>query len=311
MSIRCTVAVLAMLVLVGCAGPPPAAAPPPLPVQDEPIHVLSSTAVYGSIARAIGGSRVTVDSVIVDPVVEPPAYTSSAVDAVKMSKADIVVFNGGGYDDWMGPLIGTTVGRGHRVVEAVSLSEFAPAPETLAEGFDQHLWYHLPTVQEVADGLAGEMSALDPSHAGEYAANAEAFNSSLTGLLEKAQAIGATHGGSAVLLGDPQPTYLVESAGLTDATTAQLGQMMSETGRDAGPPTFVLRDALDEALRAPIAAVVLRAGTTNRASETMRQAARDAGVPVVEIPDGPPADTDFVTWMGTGIDALAGAFTRV
>src|SRR5919198_6682645 len=108
-------AVLAGVTLSGCASPTPAA--PAAATQSTPISIVATTNVYGSIAKAVGGDRVTVDSLITDPAADPHSYESSPADAVKVGNAAVVVLNGGGDDDWMHKLVESAGGRERDLVD--------------------------------------------------------------------------------------------------------------------------------------------------------------------------------------------------
>ena len=53
----------------------------------------------------IGGDTVIVTSILSDPNVDPHEYESSVEDATAIATADLVIENGGGYDDWMDKLL--------------------------------------------------------------------------------------------------------------------------------------------------------------------------------------------------------------
>ena len=86
-------AVALSLALAGCA--PPVAEPSGAPV-------VTSTNVYGDLVEQIGGDRVSVTSLIDDPAQDPHSFEASARDQLAISKAELVIENGGGYDpSWM------------------------------------------------------------------------------------------------------------------------------------------------------------------------------------------------------------------
>src|SRR5215471_12582579 len=72
---------------------------------DGRIAVVASTNVWGSVARAVGGTAVRVTSVIDDPAADPHAYESKPADMITLSSARLVVYNGGGYDDFFAKLV--------------------------------------------------------------------------------------------------------------------------------------------------------------------------------------------------------------
>jgi zinc/manganese transport system substrate-binding protein len=303
------VAALAVLTLAGCSsGGGQAAAP----AGDAPLEVVTSTNVYGSIAQAIGGDRVHVTALISDPAADPHAYESTPADAARVAGARIVVFNGGGYDDFM-PRLVEAGGGDPTLVDVSEISGLVPPGDETGEGdghdhasFNEHFWYSLPTIQTVATRLAADLGAADPAGAATYTSNAQAFNGSIGELLTRAQAIGAAHPGTRVAVTEPVPDYLIQSAGLTDVTPQAFTEAIEE---DTDPPAAVLQQTLALFQGAdPVRALVLNDQTETPTTDQVQQAAQTAGVPVVDVSETLPAGTtDYVSWMGGQIDALAGA----
>ncbi len=69
------------------------------------INVVAAENFYGNIAEQLGGERVHVTSILSDPNLDPHEYESSVNDAKAVAVADLVIENGGGYDDWMDKLL--------------------------------------------------------------------------------------------------------------------------------------------------------------------------------------------------------------
>lgn len=315
-------AALALLALAGC-GSEDGGGQAPQPAGDTPIEVVTSTNVYGSIAEAVGGERVDVQSLIHDPAADPHSYESTPADAARVAKARVVVLNGGGYDDFM-PRLVEAGGGDPTVVDVAEISglvppdgaadhlvgeeQHAPGDEHDHASFNEHFWYSLPTMQTLATRLAADLGAADPAGAAEYTANAQAFNDRLSGMLSRAQAIGAAHQGARVAVTEPVPGYLIQTAGLTDVTPPEFSTAIEE---DTDPPAAVLQETLALFQGDPVRALVVNAQTETPTTDQARQAAQTAGVPVVEVTETlPEGTTDYVSWMGAQIDALAGALNR-
>jgi zinc/manganese transport system substrate-binding protein len=311
---RAAVAALAVLTVAGCGSgtETPAAAPP---AEDAAVPVVASTNVYGSIVEAVGGDHVSVDSLIHDPAADPHSYESTPADAAAVAKAKLVVVNGGGYDDFLSRLVESS-GASPTVVDVADLSGLVPAEEQHAEGepegeehehgeFNEHFWYSLPTVQKVATQIATDLGAADPADAAEFTANAEAFNARVAELVTRAEAIGKAQPGARVAVTEPVPGYLVQTAGLTDATPHEFTEAIEE---DTDPPAAALQETLALFSGDPVRALILNAQTETPSTNQVRDAAQTAGVPVVEVTETlPEGVSDYVTWMGGQIDALARA----
>ncbi|MEJ3657327.1 zinc ABC transporter substrate-binding protein [Actinomycetes bacterium KLBMP 9759] len=295
------VVAVALLAAAGCGS----STPPTTPEAAAGVSVVTSTNVYGSIAEAVGGPDVTVESLITDPGADPHSFESTPADAAKVAKAGVVVFNGGGYDDWMQRLVESAGGQ-RATIDVATLSGLKPAAAD-AE-FNEHVWYSLPTVQKLATQIATELGKVDPADAATYTANATAFNAKIDGLVAKTKEIAAAHPGAQVAITEPVPGYLIEAAGLADATPEEFAEAIEE---DTDPPAAVLQETLG--LFAPgtrVKALVLNAQTETPTTDQVKQAAQTAGVPVVDVTETLPAGSDYVTWMGAQIDALATALNR-
>src|SRR5699024_3859046 len=80
------------LMLAGCGGEGPAEG------DGDTATVVTSANVYASIVEAVAGDAVEVRPIIDDPAQDPHEYEATARDQLELSRADLVVMNGGGYD---------------------------------------------------------------------------------------------------------------------------------------------------------------------------------------------------------------------
>lgn len=297
------VAAVLTATLAACGTAAPGTAPDPV----ELVDVVASTNVYGAVARAVGGDLVEVTSLVDDPSADPHSYESTPADAVAVAGADVVVVNGGGYDDFMTGLVESAGGEA-TVIDVVALSGQAPAGEGGYDhgSSDEHVWYSLPTVQELAGQLATDLGAVDAANAATYTANAERFSAAVGELVTRAEAIATAAPGARVAATEPVPGHLLEAAGLTDVTPEAFTGAVEE---DRDPPAAALAEAL--ALFGPpepVVALIVNPQTATPSTDQVRAAAQSGGVPVVEFTETlPEGTTDYPTWMGAQIDALSAA----
>lgn len=313
-------AAVALAALTACGS---GDAAPTTPTADDGITIVASTNVYGSIAQAVGGAGVTVESLITDPAADPHSYESTPADAVTVGEGDIVILNGGGYDEFMPQLV-ETAGGAPTVLDVAEISGLVPEEEAgeeeHAEGeeehghgeFNEHFWYSLPTMRTLATDLAGALGSLDAANAATYTANADAFNAQVDALITRAEAAGASVSGGRVAVTEPVPGYLIETAGLTDVTPPEFSEAVEE---DTDPPAAVVAETLalfTPGVPDPVRALILNAQTETPTTDQVRMAAASAGVPVVEVTETLPADQpDYLSWMGAQVDALTAALNPV
>ena len=69
--------------------------------ENADLSVVTSTNVYADIVSQVAGDFAKVTAVIDDPNQDPHSYEATTQDRLKLSKADLVVQNGGGYDSFM------------------------------------------------------------------------------------------------------------------------------------------------------------------------------------------------------------------
>jgi zinc/manganese transport system substrate-binding protein len=219
-----------------------------------------------------------------------------------VAAATLVVHNGGGYDDWMSELVAGAGGT-PTVIDVSELTGQAAGGE-----FNEHVWYSLPTVRQLADRIAGDLAAADPAHAAEFTANAQAFAGRVDELQARAQAVGAAHPGARVMVTEPVPGYLIQTAGLVDVTPPEFSEAVEE---DTDPSAAVVQQTLDALATQQVRALIVNAQTVTPTTEQVRQAAQTDGVPIVEVTETLPAGTtDYTSWMGAQIDALAAALQK-
>lgn len=275
------------LVAAGCGGGTDTAS------ADGRISVVASTNVWGSVVQAVGGTDVSVQSLINDPSADPHSYQDKPEDATLLTNAKLVVYNGGGYDDFFTKLV-TAAGANAKQVNAYDIAGHP-------DGENEHVWYELATVKKVADRIADDLAAIDPDHKDTYASNAKAFDAKLDALATKAEAIPD----GKVVSTEPVAHYLLDTAGMTDVTPPAFSEAIEE---ETDPPIVAVADTTDLISGKQVVALINNDQTETNVTNQLISAAKTAGVPVVNVSETlPPGVTDYVEWMTKEIDSLAGA----
>jgi len=268
-----------------------------------PIPVVTSTNVWGDVVSQIGGDQVAVTALIVDPAADPHSFEPTAQAQLALSKAALVVENGGGYDDFVQTMI-SAAGVAAPVVTAVDL--FAKHTDGASDqsAFNEHVWYDFPTVGKVASRIADELSSIAPAQAAVFQANLSAFTGKLDGLTAELDAIKAAHDGAPVAITEPVPLYLTQAAGLVDKTPPEFSDAIEE-GTDV-PPT-VLSDTLGLFTGKQVVALVYNEQTSSPETEKVLAAAKDNAIATVGVTETLPAGKDYLNWMDANVTALQGA----
>ena len=297
-------------VAAGCAGGDAAG------TDDGRIAVVASTNVYAQIAQEIGGDEVDVTAIISKASQDPHEFEASARDQLTVSRADLIIENGGGYDSFMDQLIevsGTTA----PVVTAVESShdwagvsahddseDGADHEHGHVDGFNEHVWYDVTAMGELAAGIASQLEVLNPEDAGMFAANLETFRAGIADLEGGLADIDAAHTGTHVFVTEPAPHRLIEAAGLHDVTPPAFSEAVEE-GQDVAPATLLEAMRLLES--GDVRVVIANAQTGGAETTQIIEEAATRGIPVLEFTETLPADTTYLEWMAQNIDALRSA----
>jgi zinc/manganese transport system substrate-binding protein len=317
MKIRLLLTAASVLVLAACTTPSAA---------DDRIQLVASTDVYGSIASVIGGDLVAVSSIISGPGQDPHSFEASAGDQLAVSRADIVIENGGGYDSFIETLLEGS-GSAATVITATALAEGDAEHEDEGEheaeaegeahaheehghdhGVNEHVWYDLHVMGEVAHELAHVLGELDPDNAEAFHENFEAFAAEIAGLESQVSALKAdADADTGVVVTELVPLFLLEDAGFVNRTPAEFTEAIEE-GADVSPRS--LQETLDLFATGDVGLLAYNGQTASNETERVRDAAETANVPVVTFTETLPDGEDYLTWMAANIAAIASAVGR-
>lgn len=157
------------VVAVGCvAGLAAAASGERASAAGGPLQVVAAENFWGSIASQLGGSRVSVRSIIVNPNTDPHSYEPTASDARTMATAKLAIVNGIGYDSWASRLLAANPVSGRSTLDVGDLLG-------LKEGDNPHQWYSPVSVQRVIRAIVADYKRLDPADSAYFAAQERHF----------------------------------------------------------------------------------------------------------------------------------------
>jgi zinc/manganese transport system substrate-binding protein len=269
----------------------------------DAVSVVASTDVWGDVAAQVAGGQaghaVRITSIINAPAQDPHSYEATARDRIALARADVVIENGGGYDDFVGRLLGDSAGR--TTIDAVSVAGNRAEVDGQP---NEHVWYDFPTVAAVAVKIANALKTKDPSHAASYQRNLKSFVDGLAGLRKREARLGQTHAGVEVAITEPVPLYLLRACGMVNRTPAQFSQAVEE-GTDVAPRVLQQTLALFSAHQ--VRALVYNEQTVDVATTRVSDAAKAAAIPVVGVTETLPRGQSYLSWMSTNLTALENA----
>ena len=269
-----------------------------------PVNVVASTNVYGDIVKTIGGPAVAVTSIIDSPEKDPHEYEADARTQLALSKAQLVIENGGGYDEF----VDTMLKSARTKPTVINVTDVSGLNQHPADGeFNEHLWYDFPTVEKLAAQLVTELSAAAPGQAATFKSNAKAFTAQLGQLQQDEAAIKAKHAGEGVAITEPVPLYLLEAAGLVNKTPEKFSEAIEE---DTDVSPAVLEETEDLFDTKQVKLLAYNQQTTGPQTEAVLAAAKRNNIPVVPVTETLPTDQTYLLWMQANLRAVSTALSQ-
>src|SRR5579871_1860460 len=132
------------------------------------LQVVAAENFWGSIASQLGGSKVSVTSIIVNPDTDPHSYQPSAADARTMAGAKVAIVNGIGYDRWASQLLAANPVSGRTELDVGNVL-------AMREGDNPHQWYNPASVKKVIFAITAAYDRIDPADKSYFAAQRKRF----------------------------------------------------------------------------------------------------------------------------------------
>ena len=203
--LRCAPALLAVSLLA----PVPGGA-------DEPIPAVATFSVLGDMVQRIGGDLVSVTT-LVGPEGDTHVYRPDPADARAVSNAEILVFNGLGFEGWLDRLIEASDFDGVRVVATDGI-KLMPLDDDDGDhkdeddhkghddhkddedhkghdhhrhdhgAFDPHAWQYLANGVVYVDNITAALAKADPANASTYYGNRESYVAEIRALDDEIRA---------------------------------------------------------------------------------------------------------------------------
>jgi len=256
---------------------------------------------YANVIAQIGGPFVSVTAIMSNPNTDPHEFEASASVAEEVSKAQLIVQNGVGYDTFMNKIESASNRAGREVIVAQQLIGVAN------DAFNPHLWYNPRTMPAVASAVATDLSRLEPAHAAYFKGNVKTFDNSLQPWFNAIASFKKAHPGVPVAVTEPVADYMLEAAG-ADIKTPQPLQAAIMNGTDPSPQDISLEEQL--LTRHEVKVFLYNQQVTDSLTATFLSDATKAHVPVVGVYETMPTPGyDYQSWMMAEMNALRLALT--
>jgi len=195
-----------------------------------PIKIVASTNVWGDIAYQISGEEATVTALIDNVNQDPHSFEASARDQLAVQEADIVIMNGGGYDDFVEQLVAADE------TPAILINAYNASGDD--DTRNEHIWYSASQVKDVGNVIFSALETVDRNSTPIYESNLVEFEAKIKLIEIRASEIAKTWGGAKVFATEPLIYYLLQDTGMVDITPAEFAEAIEEE-RDVPPYAMV------------------------------------------------------------------------
>ena len=256
---------------------------------------------YADVIQQVGGKYVQASAIMSNPSTDPHTFEASIAVAREVGSAQLIVQNGVGYDNFMTTIENAAPNSARKVIDVqqlLGLPDSTPNP---------HLWYNPSTMPKVADAIAADLAALQPSHAAYFKANAAAFTASLGTLRSAIASFKAAYPGTPVATTEPVADYLLTALG-ADNLTPWTFQADVMNGVDPSPQNVAAERALFTQRK--VRALLYNQQVTDSLTQSFITLAKQNNIPVIGVYETMPVPGfDYQTWMLTEVQDLRKAVT--
>jgi zinc/manganese transport system substrate-binding protein len=263
------------------------------------LQVVAAENFWGSIAAQLGGEKVAVTSIITNPDTDPHSYEPTAADAIAVSRSQIAIVNGTGYDNWASKLLAANPSNEREQLDVGQLLG-------LQQDDNPHQWYSPASVRRVIDQITADYQRLDPKGAPYFNQRRIAFQTqSLARYNRLRDEIHARYAGVPVGYSESIFQPLGQSLGLKLMTPYSFAKAIAE-GADvsAQDKQTIDRQAEDHAIEV----WVYNSQNVTPDVQSVNRLARAAHIPIVTVTETlSPASASFEQWQSEQLSALRAA----
>jgi zinc/manganese transport system substrate-binding protein len=279
--------------------------PEPTSTETGPIKVVTSTNVWASITELLGGEWVDVTSIVDDPMQDPHSYEASARDQFAVSEAELVIANGGGYDDFLDQLVAASA-EGRILLKLVEVEDSqaeGPQEEQAHEDRgNEHIWYDLQKVTEVAEHIVEAIVELRPASFESVNKNYDDFVSEISNIELRVEATCGRASCAGFVATEGVGNLLLEATGLVNQTPEGLANAIEEE-TEVSPAD--LEKAQNLIKGGMISLLVMNEQVVDPVSQQLAKLAVAEKVPVIrfsEMISNP--DWNYLDWMANNVDLI-------
>lgn len=214
-------------------------------IVEGKVNVVTTFYPLYDFTKAIGGEHVNVIN-LVPAGVEPHEWSPKSRDLTNMTKAEMFVYNGAGFEGWVDDFLASKKKDSKQVVvEASSGIKLLDAAEEDGHeekekghdhenesGVDPHIWVSPKSARTMAESIKNGLVQADPAHKADYETNYSKFAQQLTALDNKFTESLSKAAKKEIVVSHQAFGYLARDYGLTQMPIMGLSPDAEPTAQD-------------------------------------------------------------------------------
>ncbi len=287
--------------LTGCAASELASEPTATGPASTKIQVVAATNVWGDVAESIGGDAIEVFSIIDSVSQDPHSYEASARDQLAVSKADLLIANGGGYDDFLDVL--AKGADKTKIIYAVAEEDKTDEEHNHDHG-NEHVWYDFHVVANFAERLSEQLTEIDPNNEDLFEENLILFLDGIEQLEDTSGEIAGKYSDAGVVSSEPVADYLLLDLDLDNQTPESFSDAIEE---ELDVPPAAMLQVTNLLKTGNIALLLVNEQTGSKQVDLLIEVAQANDVKIVYVSELLPPEMKYFDWMSENLFQIEAA----
>lgn len=270
------------------------------PLFAKPIFIVAAENMYGDIAKQIGGVHVDVTTILSNPDQDPHSFELTPSVGYALTKAQLVIINGVGYDAWADRLLSHQTQNRPKIILAQDILG-------KKMGDNPHLWYDIDGMQKLSQYLAKQYIDLMPENRNLFEANLAQFSNQLTQIKKRIETIKSHHLGLFVAATEPVCGIMVEKLGFEMGE--QNFQWVIMNGGEPSPRQVAQFE--DDLRQKKIKLLFYNAQVITSETDRLKQIANQANIPIIGVSETMPEGMSYQQWMNDTLSKIEAALPKI
>lgn len=270
------------------------------PLFAKPIFIVAAENMYGDIAKQIGGVHVDVTTILSNPDQDPHSFELTPSVGYALTKAQLVIINGVGYDAWADRLLSHQTQNRPKIILAQDILG-------KKMGDNPHLWYDIDGMKKLSQYLAKQYIDLMPENRNLFEANLAQFSNQLTQIKKRIETIKSQHLGLFVAATEPVCGIMVEKLGFEMGE--QNFQWVIMNGGEPSPRQVAQFE--DDLRQKKIKLLFYNAQVITPETDRLKQIANQANIPIIGVSETMPEGMSYQQWMNDTLSKIEAALPKI